>query len=145
MGDGSGDGRGYGVSVSELLFYRSIFGLPLILVQWPSISRHAVRWSVQPDISDLLWPSPWLLLAAWLASDYVMKVCIARLIDRTSSLAMALTLTLQRFVSFLISASVLSQEPITCDLCMGVVAVLGGTVLYVTTQKGPVESSKKTN
>lgn len=138
-------GRGFGASVSELLLYRSALGLPLICMQWPSILKHAMRWSHEPEISGLVWPSPWLLLVAWIAADYGMKVCIARLIDRTSSLASALTLTLQRFISFVISAAVLSQEPITSDVCFGVVTVLGGTLLYVTAQKTPSSSSKKTN
>jgi len=137
-------GRNTGVTISELLLYRSALGLPLMLAQWSTIAKHATRWSVEPVISGLVWPTPWILLAAWIVADYGMKVCITRLIDRTSSLASALVLTLQRFVSFVISASALSQEPVTWDICLGVIIVLAGTVLYVTAQKAPGSQSKKT-
>mmetsp|Transcript_13487 Transcript_13487/g.26523 ORF Transcript_13487/g.26523 Transcript_13487/m.26523 type:complete len:397 (+) Transcript_13487:57-1247(+) len=135
-------GRGYGASVSELLLYRSALGLPLILVQWPSIVRHALRWS---SAEVLMWPSPWLLLASLIVADFGMKVSLARLIDRTSSLTSSLVLTLQRFISFIISATMLSREPLALDLCLGVVAVLGGTLLYVAAQSAPAQMCKKTN
>jgi len=63
-------------------------------------------------------------------------------------LVSALVLTLQRFVSFIISAAVLSREPVTLDLCVSVVTVLGGTLLYVTAQqvqKTPMDKEKKAN
>jgi len=92
-----------------------------------------------------MWPSPWLLLASLIVADFGMKVSLARLIDRTSSLTSSLVLTLQRFISFIISATMLSREPLALDLCLGVVAVLGGTLLYVAAQSAPAQMCKKTN
>jgi len=78
-------GHSYRASISELLFYRSALGLPLILVKWPVIYRHFQRWSLGTSVSGLVFPVPWLLLAANIVFDYGMKVCITRLIERRSS------------------------------------------------------------
>lgn len=135
--------KGYDAPVSELLLYRSALGLPLVLLQWGDISHHATRWSSDDQVAGLVWPTLWLLLAANIAFDYATKVFISKLIDRTSSLTATLVLTFQRFVSFVISTSFLSADPVGWDLWVSAVAVLVGTVLYVTAAKPLAPSASK--
>lgn len=132
---------GQGVSVSELLLYRSALGLPAILCQWKQLEHHTGRWN-SSQVSGLAWPTMWLLLLANISFDYAMKVCISSLIERTSALTATLVLTAQRFVAFIISAAFLTAEPLGLDLCIGAVAVLAGTLLYTVPQANPAQKPK---
>lgn len=121
--------RKHAVPVTELLLYRSMLGLPAILLYWQSIVRHSVRWSGLGAVPGV-GPTMWLLLVANVSLDYLMKVCISQVIGRASSLTATLVLTFQRFVSFVISATWLGVAPAGVDLWLGAVAVLVGTVCY---------------
>mmetsp|Transcript_112496 Transcript_112496/g.195199 ORF Transcript_112496/g.195199 Transcript_112496/m.195199 type:complete len:460 (+) Transcript_112496:31-1410(+) len=122
--------RTQGAPVAELLLYRSLLGLPIILIRWRSISEHAIRWSVEPQISGLAWPTFWALLAANVLFDYACKVFMTRLIGQTSALVGTLALTCQKFISFLISAFAVSSETPGWNLWLSSIAVLTGTVVY---------------
>lgn len=121
--------RKHAVPVAELLLYRSILGLPAILLYWRSIVHHSVRWSGFNTVPEV-GPTMWLLLVTNVSLDYLMKVCISQVIGRASSLTATLVLTFQRFVSFVISATWLSDAPVGVDLWLGAVVVLVGTVSY---------------
>merc|ERR1711920_600833 len=43
--------KAYDASVAELLFYRSALGVPVILLQWQSIVKHAGRWTYDDEIA----------------------------------------------------------------------------------------------
>jgi len=116
------------VPVEELLFFRSLLGLPAVLLQFRSISLHSSRWVTGEVIFG--WPGPWVLLTLNTVMDYVTRVSITLLIERTSALTANLVLTFQRFVSFLISAVLLSSELPSKSLWLGAVVVLAGTLLY---------------
>eukprot|EP00928_Gymnodinium_smaydae_P002093 TRINITY_DN10734_c0_g1_i1.p1 TRINITY_DN10734_c0_g1~~TRINITY_DN10734_c0_g1_i1.p1 ORF type:complete len:455 (+),score=59.00 TRINITY_DN10734_c0_g1_i1:123-1367(+) len=137
--------REYGAPVAELLFYRSVLGMPVMLFHWGSIADHALRWSAMSlnEAASAAGPKMWLLLLANVSFDYGNKVCISELIDRTSSLTATLVLTFQRFVSFIISATVLGLDVVGVDLWLGAIAVLIGTVSYTMAQdSGRVQNKK---
>lgn len=119
----------YDAPVQELLFYRCLLGLPLVLAQWGTIAQHAARWN-GAEVSGFVWPTLWVLLVGNIAFDYATKVLVSNLIDRTSALTATLVLTFQRFVSFIVSTSLLSESHVGRDLWVGAVAVLLGTALY---------------
>lgn len=121
--------RKHAAPVAEILLYRSILGLPAILLYWRSIVHHSVRWSGLGAVPGA-GPTMWLLLVANVSLDYLMKVCISQVIGRASAVTATLVLTFQRFVSFVISATWLSAAPAGVDLWLGAVAVLVGTVSY---------------
>jgi len=116
------------VPVEELLFFRSLLGLPAVLLQYESISAHSRQWFAGEIIFG--WPGPWVLLALNTVMDYVTRVGITLLIERTSALTANLVLTFQRFVSFIISAVLLSPELPSKSLWLGALVVLAGTLLY---------------
>jgi len=116
------------VPVEELLFFRSLLGLPAVLLQYKSISTHSRQWFAGEIMFG--WPGPWVLLALNTVMDYVTRVGITLLIERTSALTANLVLTFQRFVSFIISAVLLSPELPSKSLWLGALVVLAGTLLY---------------
>eukprot|EP00930_Biecheleria_cincta_P041980 TRINITY_DN2886_c0_g1_i2.p1 TRINITY_DN2886_c0_g1~~TRINITY_DN2886_c0_g1_i2.p1 ORF type:complete len:357 (-),score=55.44 TRINITY_DN2886_c0_g1_i2:234-1304(-) len=120
----------YSVPVDEILFFRSLLGLPAVLMHWPQISMHASQWMGDGAVAGLAWHRPWLLLALNTIMDYACRVCVTHIIERTSALTANLVLTFQRFVSFIISAVVLSNQSLRWNLWLGALAVLAGTVLY---------------
>jgi len=123
-----------GAPVTELLLFRSALGLPLLFCQWPQIVHHFTRWTYGDAMPSLAWPTPWILLMANIGFDYGTKVCISQLIERTSSLTATLVLTVQRFMSFCLSATLLGKEQVGRDLWLGAVVVLGGTLMYTLAQ-----------
>lgn len=122
-------GQAYSVSVKELILYRSVLGLPFVLLQWRPMLRHIHRWNSED--APFVIPTMWLLLLTNLAFDFGMKVSITSLISRTSALTATLALTCQRFLSFVFSAFLLSATPPSWDLWASAVAVLAGTILYM--------------
>lgn len=133
--------RGGSAPVPELLLYRCALGLPAILTQWPQIVHHARRWSYEPEVSGVLWPMMWVLLAANIFFDYAMKVAISHLIDRTSALTATLVLTFQRFVAFIVSATMLGDHRPDVDLWLGATFVMLGTLLYTMEPSNPKSKS----
>eukprot|EP00927_Polykrikos_kofoidii_P073568 TRINITY_DN69599_c0_g1_i1.p1 TRINITY_DN69599_c0_g1~~TRINITY_DN69599_c0_g1_i1.p1 ORF type:complete len:455 (+),score=54.10 TRINITY_DN69599_c0_g1_i1:61-1365(+) len=113
----------YGAAVSELLFYRFALGLPMVLLQWESITVHAVRFSTD---------GTWKLLALNAVFSLATKVCVTKLIGRSSALTATLVLTCQRFLSFVLSATVLTPDQTEWQLWLAMVVVSIGTILYTT-------------
>lgn len=126
--------RDYCVQVDELLLFRNLLGLPIVLAQWRSIAHHAERWSAGPEACGLLWG----LLVMNVLFDHITRVAVTHLIERTSALTANLILTIQRFVAFVISATVLSSDPLGVKLWVGAVAILAGSALY-TLASAPTE------
>jgi len=121
-----------GSVVQEVLFFRSLLGLPAVLLHWRSIREHVVLWSSSAaSLEGFQWWGPWQLLAANVVFDHAARVCVTHLIDRTSALTANLVLTLQRFVSFVISALFLSQGKVGLGMWLGAVAVVLGSLLYL--------------
>lgn len=127
----------YSAPVMEMLFYRSALGLPVACLRWQPIWEHAARWSTAPQVSDFPWPTMWILLLMNIAFDYCTKMSISKFIGCTSALAATLVLTFQRFVSFVISATLLSNNVLGWDLWFAAFAVLAGTVLFAVTSSTP--------
>eukprot|EP00927_Polykrikos_kofoidii_P032848 TRINITY_DN27859_c0_g1_i1.p1 TRINITY_DN27859_c0_g1~~TRINITY_DN27859_c0_g1_i1.p1 ORF type:complete len:431 (-),score=49.67 TRINITY_DN27859_c0_g1_i1:375-1667(-) len=115
--------KSYDASVSELLFYRCALGLPMILLQWESISLHAVRFSNE---------GLWNLLLLNAAFSLATKASVTAFIARTSSLTATLALTFQRFISFVLSATVLSPEHAEWPVWFAMIFVSVGMCLYST-------------
>jgi len=126
-----------GAPVTELLFFRHVFGLPVLLFQWPQIVERARRWSLEADAGGLVFPTMWLLLAVNIVFDYATKLCMSHLIARASSLTATLVLTVQRFVAFCISATLLSREAAGAELWLGAATVVGGAFIYTLAQQPP--------
>mmetsp|Transcript_72442 Transcript_72442/g.169669 ORF Transcript_72442/g.169669 Transcript_72442/m.169669 type:complete len:434 (+) Transcript_72442:53-1354(+) len=116
------------IPVEELLFFRSLLGLPAVLINAPHVLEHGGRWLT--GAVAFSWPGPWALLALNTVMDYVTRLCITHLIEQTSALTANLILTLQRFVSFILSAAFLASESPSRSHWLGAVAVLAGTLLY---------------
>merc|ERR1712187_829234 len=78
------------------------------------------------------WPSVWGLLCANLLFNLVVKVLMDRLIKETGALAAALTLTAQRFMSFVLFAAILNpnSNETNSGLWIGGAATLLGTFAY---------------
>jgi len=137
--------RKHGVPVSELLFFRSLLGTPIILTQLPIIHMHTKRWIWEEAVGGVKWPGMWALLLLNLVFDYGTKVSMTRLINRTSALTATLALTCQRFVSFIMSALVLSLDHLGLDAWCGAALVLLGTMTYsLVPAASPGASKKKT-
>merc|ERR1712224_597791 len=81
------------------------------------------------DAAGEAFPSMWMLLVANLIFSYLTKIAITRLIGATSSLSASMVLTLQRFVSFVISALTLNPES-GLGVWIGSAAVLFGSLAY---------------
>lgn len=128
--------QGVGVPISELLFARSLLGLPALALQWPAIVAHARHWTREPMFFGLL--------AALVSFDYATKVCVTKLIGKTSSLTATMVLTFQRFVSFVISSTLLSTQKLSGGSWLGAVVVLAGALAYATAPK-PGKASAKQN
>ncbi|CAE8630638.1 unnamed protein product [Polarella glacialis] len=123
--------------VPELIFYRSVLGLPFILVQWGQITKHAWRWNTEPEVGNIAGKGMWALLLMQIAFDYATKVSVSHLIEQTSSLTASMVLTFQRFVAFIVSATLLSQEPAGWTLWLSSVAVMSGSLFYAVAPPKP--------
>jgi len=119
--------------VAELLFFRSLLGLPFFVLRGQSISNHWQRWQ-DADVNGIIWPGMWLLLLGNLFFDYLCKCYMTGLVSKTSALTATLVLTIQRFISFMISALVLNPLPTEggkgAELWLGSGCVLIGTLAY---------------
>jgi len=133
----------HGASVSELLFFRNLLGMPVILSQLPSINAHAQRWMWEDAVAGMMWPRVWALLLMNQVFDYGTKVSMTQLINCTSALTATLVLTCQRFTSFIISATVLSMDPLGLDAWCGAALVLLGTVTYSLASAAALKGDKK--
>lgn len=128
--------RPYGAHASELLLIRSACVLPVMLTQWPAIVRHARRWTVDPAVAGFRFPAFWAVELIGLVSDLGTKISVSRLLDRSSALASTMSLTFQRFVAFVLSASLLSSDSASWQLCLGTVAVIAGSAAYAASSGG---------
>lgn len=133
--------KGYDAPVQELLFFRCLLGFPMVLLQWSSIFDHAQRWNA-PEDSGIQGTSLWLLLLANIIFDYGTKVFVSWLIDRAGALTATLVLTVQRFISFVVSATLFGMQGAGCGVWIGSLAVLGGTVAYLKAAEASVRSKK---
>jgi len=120
----------YNAPAVELLLFRSALGLPLLATRWRAIVRHAVRWSTESQIAGLPGLAFWVLQCLNVAFDFGTKFFITRLMSRTSALTATMVLTIQRFISFVLSATFLGAEPVGWKLCLGTMAVLAGSICY---------------
>lgn len=120
--------------VAESMFFRAAFGLPMLALQGGGqVAEHWRRWN-EASLGGLPWPGAWGLLLLKLCLDYVFRSASYRLVGRTSALSTAVTLTVQRFVSFALSALLLNPVPggTGAALWGGSLAVLAGAVAYAT-------------
>lgn len=123
-----------GELVAESMFFRAALGLPLLALQGGGqVAVHWRRWN-EGSLGGLPWPGAWGLLMLKLCLDYVFRTASYRLVGRTSALSTAVTLTVQRFVSFALSALVLNPVPGGAGAALwgGSLAVLAGAVAYAT-------------
>jgi len=120
-----------GSPASEIIFCRSMLGLPMSLVKSEAILRTYRRWN-GPATGGLVWPSVWGLLCANLLFNLIVKILMNRLIKETGALATALTLTAQRFISFVVFAAILNPNgnETNSGLWIGGAATLLGTFAY---------------
>jgi UDP-xylose/UDP-N-acetylglucosamine transporter B4 len=134
-----------GSMVQEILLYRNLFSLPIILTHWHSIYDHVRHWnSAGSSLGGFEWFGPWGLLATNVVFDHCARVCVSHLIDQTSALTANLVLTLQRFIAFVISALLLSQEDLGLDIWLGAIAVVLGSLIYAAASKPqPIMSAQK--
>ncbi|EOD35663.1 hypothetical protein EMIHUDRAFT_227451 [Emiliania huxleyi CCMP1516] len=120
-------------SAEEMIFFRNILGLPILLLRGGGRAlEHASSWS-GPHVGGVQWPGMWVLLAANLVFDYCCKLICTRLIERSGALHTTLVLTLQKFLAFV--ASVLLLSPDTSlrsspTLWAGAAAVLVGSTCF---------------
>ncbi|CAE7493327.1 Efr [Symbiodinium natans] len=154
----------HAIPVEELLFFRSLFGLPAVLMHAGPVVAHGARWV--SGTYTFSWPGPWVLLSLNTATfsgeevfrgrlelwtkkfssevmDYGCRVCIGHIIERTSALTANLILTFQRFISFVLSAAFFAEEEPGRWHWLGAVAVLAGTLLYAAAPACPVVSLKE--
>lgn len=120
--------------VAESMFFRAAFGLPMLALQGGGrVAEHLRRWN-EGSVGGLPWPGAWGLLLLKLVLDYVFRAASYRLVGKTSALSTALTLTVQRFISFALSALVLNPMPQGSSIRLwgGSLAVLAGAVAYAT-------------
>lgn len=133
--------RQYNATAAEQVLYRSLLGLPLLLLRWPDIVVHATKWSVEDAIGGLPWFSLWLLLCLQCASDLGTKVTITWLIQETSALTATFAITFQRFLSFVLSALFLATSQVDLYVCLGTACTLGGTLTYACSSAGAAKST----
>jgi len=123
------------VQASELLFFRNALALPILLLRYETVSRHADRW-LGDSVGGYEWPRIWLLLLANLIFDYACKLLMTRLIAVAGALHATLVLTMQKFASFFISIFLLDPQQGTSPLLVvGALCVLLGTTSYATSPK----------
>ena len=124
------------VSASELLFFRNALALPILLLRGETVLHHARRWLGEEEVGGLPFPTIWGLLLANLLFDYGCKLLMTRLIAVAGALHATLVLTMQKFVSFLISISLLDPEQRASPrLIVGAACVLLGTTAYARAPK----------
>merc|ERR1712060_633885 len=100
-------------------------GLPLILFQWRGIMKTSAHWTRKR-------PRMWVMLLVNMFLNYYMRSGVTALGGRTSALTANLVLSIQRVVSFGISALVLNPMPggTPSSVWIGGVIALTGTVTY---------------
>lgn len=129
--------------VAELLFFRSVLGLPFFFSRWKSVLTHVHVWQAS-ETSGVPWPGMWLLLLANLIFDYLCKCYMTRLVGATSALTATVVLTFQRFLSFIISMLVLNpQSNKGVGVWIGSGCVLLGTLMYSSVTGVSAEQSQK--
>ena len=82
-------------------------------------------------VAGVVVPRLYLLLAGNVVSDYCCKVAMTRLIGEASALAATMVITLQRFASLIVSATVLSPAYPPASLWAGIGLVALGSAMYL--------------
>jgi hypothetical protein len=120
---------------AEMVFFRALFGLPCLLSKSSNIASHVMTWN-QPSVAGLRWPGMWLLLVIKLLLDHALRISAYRLAGATSSLTVSVTLTLQRLISFVLSALVLNPAmDSNIGVWMGSLIVFAGAFFYAAIPK----------
>jgi len=124
--------------VSEMLFYQSLFAIPLFLFKAESITSHWYHFNAsepEPFLGSSI-PILWLLVLANCILDRCCKECITRLISHSSSLTATMVLTLSRLISICATAALNAPPWPGHMLWIGCAVVVGGSAMYHTAPTG---------
>lgn len=132
-----------GAPVAEAMLFRSLLGLPLLAFQRRSILKHGRRWN-QKRLAGVRWPGMWAMLLVNLFLNYYMRAGVTSLVGRTSALTANVVLSIQRFVSFAISALVLNpiHGGTPPSVWIGGLIALSGTVTYAQATAAATRNSR---
>lgn len=130
--------REHGKRYHEVLFYQHALGLPLLLWHWRGLSAQAWAWStgVTMNVFGFAVPMLWMYLASQVVLNYVVTKSCTELVGCSSSVVLNLVLTMQRFVSIVVSATIFNAPPYPPLLMwFGAAFVIAGCVGYVLAPK----------
>lgn len=124
----------YGKHFQEALFLQHFMGLPLF-----AIKRYGIVMT-----ATLLSSRQWLMLLVNISTTYIMKLSCLKLTADVGSMICILTVTVVRFLSLIISASIVMPHKLSIGMFVGGMMVLGGTFQYLlNSQQAPNSSAKE--
>jgi len=128
-----------GKQVNESLFYVHLLGLPLLLFNWRAMLVQAIGWSAGSMTEELFGyqvPILWVYLMGAMSLNFVVTKACAEVVGLSSSVMLNLILTLQRFISIVISACIFNAPPYPpLMMWLGAALVIAGCINYVIVPK----------
>jgi hypothetical protein len=139
-------GKGH-ATVSEMVFWQHVLGLPLLLGEYKAVLAIIARWAAMPwgawqppaALAGALGlgvvavpPAAWLLLAFNIVANATATSALLALVSFTNSLVASLDVTLYRFGAILVSAFVINAPPYPPPLmALGCVLVPAGSLTFI--------------
>eukprot|EP00928_Gymnodinium_smaydae_P062776 TRINITY_DN46560_c0_g1_i1.p1 TRINITY_DN46560_c0_g1~~TRINITY_DN46560_c0_g1_i1.p1 ORF type:complete len:379 (-),score=60.83 TRINITY_DN46560_c0_g1_i1:326-1420(-) len=114
----------HGRLYDEVMFYQHALGFPLLLMEWRTLMVQVQSFSATPTL--------FVYLVATMALNYIVTSACSKLIGMSNSVVLNIVLTIQRFVSIVISAMIFNAPPYPPVLMwFGACLVVLGCLSYV--------------